>query len=144
LYVGVRPEFRVLAYRISPDDGALTTPPKRRCRAARPISRPIVKAFVFSGSYNAGCVSVTRLEDGIPVETVDVVEGLEGCHSANISPDNRTLWVPALKQDRICLFTLSDDGHLVAQSPAEVTPLRARPASYGLPSEPAVRLRGQR
>ena len=24
LYVGVRPEFRVLAYRISPDDGALT------------------------------------------------------------------------------------------------------------------------
>jgi 6-phosphogluconolactonase len=87
---------------------------------------------------------VTRLEDGIPVETVDVVEGLEGCHSANISPDNRTLWVPALKQDRICLFTLSDDGHLVAQSPAEVTPLRARPASYGLPSEPAVRLRGQR
>lgn len=24
LYVGVRPEFRVLAYRIAPDDGALT------------------------------------------------------------------------------------------------------------------------
>lgn len=64
---------------------------------------------------------MTRLEEGIPVETVDVVEGLEGCHSANISPDNRTLWVPALKQDRICLFTLSDDGHLVAQNPAEVT-----------------------
>ena len=39
----------------------------------------------------------------------------------NISPDNRTLWVPALKQDRICLFTVSDDGHLVAQDPAEVT-----------------------
>ena len=36
-------------------------------------------------------------------------------------PDNRTLWVPALKQDRICLFTLSDDGHLAAQSPAEIT-----------------------
>ncbi|MDF9345885.1 beta-propeller fold lactonase family protein [Escherichia coli] len=52
---------------------------------------------------------------------VDVVEGLDGCHSANISPDNRTLWVPALKQDRICLFTVSDDGHLVAQDPAEVT-----------------------
>ena len=64
---------------------------------------------------------MTRLDDGIPVDTVDVVEGLEGCHSANISPDNRTLWVPALKQDRICLFTLSDDGHLVAQNPAEVT-----------------------
>ncbi|WP_348253740.1 beta-propeller fold lactonase family protein, partial [Salmonella enterica] len=39
---------------------------------------------------------------------------------ANITPANRTLWVPALKQGRICLFTLSDDGHLVAQGPAEV------------------------
>ncbi len=52
---------------------------------------------------------------------MDVVEGLEGCHSANISPDNRTLWVPALKQDRICLFTLGEDGNLTAQEPAEVT-----------------------
>ncbi|VVT53124.1 6-phosphogluconolactonase (EC [Kosakonia radicincitans] len=77
--------------------------------------------FLFSASYNAGSVSVTRLEDGIPTEIVDVVEGLEGCHSANISPDNRTLWVPALKQDRICLFTLADDGNLTAQNPAEVT-----------------------
>jgi 6-phosphogluconolactonase len=57
----------------------------------------------------------------VPTETLDVVEGLEGCHSANISPDNRTLWVPALKQDRICLFTLSEDGHLQPQDPAEVT-----------------------
>ncbi len=59
---------------------------------------------------------MTRLQDGLPVELVDVVVGLDGCHSANITPDNRTLWVPALKQDRICLFTLSDDGHLVARS----------------------------
>lgn len=66
-------------------------------------------------------MSVTPLIDGLPGETVTVVEGLEGCHSANISPDNRTLWVPALKQDRICLFNLSDDGYLAAQEPAEVT-----------------------
>lgn len=122
LYVGVRPEFRVLAYRISPDDGALTW----TAEAALPgspthISTDLQGRFIFSGSYNAGCVSVTRLDDGIPTETVEVVEGLEGCHSANISPDNRTLWVPALKQDRICLFTLGEDGKLAAQTPAEVT-----------------------
>ncbi len=63
---------------------------------------------------SAGNVSVTRLQDGLPVELVDVVEGLDGCHSANTSDNLFTLWVPALKQDRICLFTLSDDGHLVA------------------------------
>ncbi len=122
LYVGVRPEFRVIAYRIAPDDGALTF----TAEAALPgspthISTDRSGRFLFSGSYNAGCVSVTKLDDGIPTETLDVVEGLEGCHSANISPDNRTLWVPALKQDRICLFTLSEDGNLQPQEPAEVT-----------------------
>lgn len=86
LYVGVRPEFRVLAYRISPDDGALTyTAEAPLPGSPTHISTDRQGNFVFSGSYNAGCVSVTRLEEGIPVETVDVVEGLEGCHSANIS-----------------------------------------------------------
>lgn len=122
LYVGVRPEFRVLAYRIAPDDGALTFAAESALPGSPThISTDHQGRFVFVGSYNAGSVSVTRLEDGLPVELVDVVEGLDGCHSANISPDNRTLWVPALKQDRICLFDVSDDGHLVAQEPAEVT-----------------------
>ncbi|STG24274.1 6-phosphogluconolactonase [Escherichia coli] len=122
LYVGVRPEFRVLAYSIAPDDGALTFAAESALPGSPThISTDHQGQFVFVGSYNAGNVSVTRLEDGLPVGVVDVVEGLDGCHSANISPDNRTLWVPALKQDRICLFTVSDDGHLVAQDPAEVT-----------------------
>lgn len=122
LYVGVRPEFRVIAYRIAPDDGALTPV----AESALPGSPSFVSTdrkgnFLFSSSYNQACVSVTRLEDGLPVGVIDSVEGLDGCHSANISPDNRVLWVPALLQDRICLFTLSDDGTLLAQSPAEVT-----------------------
>lgn len=122
LYVGVRPEFRVLAYRIAPDDGVLTLAGESALPGSPThISTDHQGRYLFSGSYNAGCVSVTRLEEGLPVGMVDVVEGLDGCHSATITPDNRTLWVPALKQDRICLFTLSDDGHLVAQNPAEVT-----------------------
>ncbi len=121
LYVGVRPEFRVLAYRIAPDNGALTFAAEAPLPGSPThISTDRSGRFIFSASYNAGNVGVVRVQDGLPVETVDVVEGLEGCHSANISPDNRTLWVPALKQDRICLFTLSDDGKLVAQTPEEV------------------------
>ncbi|MFE4109138.1 6-phosphogluconolactonase [Kosakonia sp. YIM B13611] len=122
LYVGVRPEFRVLAYRIAPDDGALTFAAESPLPGSPThISTDRSGRFLFSASYNAGSVSVVRLDDGLPVGIVDVVEGLEGCHSANISPDNRTLWTPALKQDRICLFTLADDGNLTAQDPAEVT-----------------------
>lgn len=122
LYVGVRPEFRVIAFRIAPDDGTLT----EADHAALPgspthISTDHSGKFLFCASYNAGSVSVTPLVNGLPQPVVTTVEGLEGCHSANISPDNRTLWVPALKQDRICLFTLGDDGSLTAQAPAEVT-----------------------
>ncbi len=91
LYVGVRPEFRVLAYRIAPDDGALTFAAESALPGSPThISTDHEGQFVFVGSYNAGNVSVTRLEDGLPVGVVDVVEGLDGCHSANISPDNRS------------------------------------------------------
>lgn len=122
LYVGVRPEFRVLAYRIAPEDGALTfTVEAPLSGSPTHISTDRQGRFIFTASYNAGSVSVTPLNDGLPGEVTTLVEGLEGCHSANISPDNRTLWVPALKQDRICLFTLGDDGQLTAQTPAEVT-----------------------
>ncbi|WP_039055172.1 6-phosphogluconolactonase [Enterobacter sp. Bisph1] len=121
LYVGVRPEFRVLAYRIAPDDGALTFAAESSLPGSPThISTDRSGRFLFSASYNAGNVSVVRLNDGLPGEIVDVAEGLEGCHSANISPDNRTLWTPALKQDRICLFNLGDEGKLTAQEPAEV------------------------
>lgn len=118
LYVGVRPDFRLLAYRIAPDSGALTLAGE----AALPgspthISTDHQGRFIFSASYNASCVSVTPLQAGLPGEVVAVVEGLEGCHSANISPDNRTLWVLALQQDKICLFDLHDDGQLTAQNP---------------------------
>ena len=122
LYVGVRPEFRVLAYRIAPDDGALTYAAEAPLPGSPThISTDRKGNFIFSASYNQANVAVIRLQDGLPRDTVTVVEGLGGCHSANISPDNRTLWVPALKQDRICLFTLSDDGFLAEQTPAEVT-----------------------
>lgn len=122
LYVGVRPEFRVLAYRIAPEDGALTfTGEASLPGSPTHISTDRQGRFLFSASYNAGSVSVTPLNDGVPGEIITLVDGLEGCHSANISPDNTTLWVPALKQDRICLFTLGDDGQLTAKTPAEVT-----------------------
>lgn len=42
LYVGVRPEFRVLAYRIAPDDGALTFAAESALPVARPIFLPII------------------------------------------------------------------------------------------------------
>ncbi len=47
LYVGVRPEFRVPAYRIAPDNGALTFAGEA-ARAARRIFRPTIRAVLSS------------------------------------------------------------------------------------------------
>lgn len=48
LYVGVRPEFRVLAYRIAPDNGALTFAGEAALPGARRISPPTIRAVLFS------------------------------------------------------------------------------------------------
>lgn len=122
LYVGVRPDFRVVAYKID-GEGKL----KEAGHASLPgspthISTDRLGRFIFVGSYNDACVSVTPIgTDGLPGEPLQVIKGLDGCHSANIDLDNNTLFVPALKQDRICLFDLQENGELQPHSQTQVT-----------------------
>lgn len=122
LYVGVRPQFRVVAYQIQ-QDGKL----QEAGQASLPgspthISTDRQGRFIFVGSYNDGCVSVSPIgADGLPGEPVQVIKGMDGCHSANIDLSNRTLFVPALKQDRICLFDLQGNGELSPHKQAQVT-----------------------
>ncbi|WP_168404202.1 6-phosphogluconolactonase [Erwinia amylovora] len=121
LYVGVRPDFRVVAYQIDAE-GKL----KEAGHAPLPgspthISTDRQGRFIFVGSYNDACVSVSPIGDnGLPGEPLQVVKGLEGCHSANIDSGNKTLFVPALKQDRIALFSLDNQGKLTPCAQAEV------------------------
>ena len=122
LYVGVRPDFRVVAYQID-REGKLT----EAGHASLPgspthISTDRQGRFIFVGSYNDACVSVSPIgADGLPGEPLQVIAGMDGCHSANIDLSNQTLFVPALKQDRICLFDLQEDGQLVPHKQAQVT-----------------------
>ncbi|MGV3346870.1 6-phosphogluconolactonase [Enterobacteriaceae bacterium LUAb1] len=121
LYAGVRPDFRVLAWRIT-GDGLL----EQAGKAALPgspthISTDCDGRWLFCASYNNACVSVSPLNNGLPGEVVDIVQGLEGCHSANIDRINKTLFVPALKQDRICLYTLGDKGQLMPTQQGQVS-----------------------
>ncbi len=122
LYVGVRPDFRVLAYRIAAD-GTLTLAGEAPLPGSPThISTDRSGNFLFCGSYNDACVSVSPLgDDGLPQAPVQVINGLEGCHSANIDVHNETLLVPALKQDRICLYQLQQDGTLTPRDQAQVT-----------------------
>ncbi|WP_034943602.1 6-phosphogluconolactonase [Erwinia oleae] len=122
LYVGVRPGFRIIAYRIDAE-GKLT----EAGQASLPGSPTHISTdrrgrFIFVGSYNDACVSVSPVgEDGLPGEPLQVINGLDGCHSANIDLNNHTLYVPALKQDRICLFDLQENGTLTPHAQPQVT-----------------------
>lgn len=122
LYVGVRPDFRVVAYQIDPE-GKLTDAGHASLPGSPThISTDRQGRFIFVGSYNDACVSVSPIgADGLPGEPLQVIAGMDGCHSANIDLSNQTLFVPALKQDRICLFDLQEDGQLVPHNQAQVT-----------------------
>lgn len=121
LYVGVRPNFRVLAYKIAAD-GSLTLAGEAPLPGSPThISTDRHGNFLFSGSYGDACVSVSPINrDGLPQAPIQVINGLDGCHSANIDLDNQTLFVPALKQDRICLYQLGEDGQLTPRPQAQL------------------------
>lgn len=122
LYVGARPDFRVIAFRIA-EDGTLT----EAGQASLPGSPSHISTdrngrFLFSASYNDASFSISPIgTDGLPQEPSQVIGGLEGCHSANADISNQTVFVPALKQDRICLYSLSADGKLEPRQQAQVT-----------------------
>lgn len=122
LYVGVRPNFRVLAYRIAADGTLSEAGEAPLPGSPTHISTDRQGNFLFCGSYNDACVSISPIgSDGLPQAPSQVIGGLEGCHSANIDVKNQTLFVPALKQDRICLFQLGSDGSLTPAAQAQVT-----------------------
>ncbi|QGY28473.1 6-phosphogluconolactonase [Pantoea cypripedii] len=122
LYVGVRPNFRVLAYRIAADGSLSEAGEAPLPGSPTHISTDRPGNYLFCGSYNDACVSVSPIgSDGLPQAPSQVIGELDGCHSANIDVKNQTLFVPALKQDRICLFQLNSDGSLTPRPQAQVT-----------------------
>ncbi|WP_029687260.1 6-phosphogluconolactonase [Tatumella saanichensis] len=121
LYVGVRPEFRVIAYHIAAD-GTLS----EAGEAALPGSPTYLNIdqqghSLFAGYYHDGLVSVSPLDaSGLPQAVAQTLSGMDGCHSVNIRQDNSVLYAPALKQDRICAFRLDSEGRLNENANAQV------------------------
>lgn len=113
LYVGVRPHFGVISYRIS-QEGKLT----KAGQASLPGSPNYLNIdqygrYLFCASYHHGLCSISPIDQqGLPQAPRQVIEELEGCHSVNLDLSQRLLFVPALLQDRICLYQLTDEGKL--------------------------------
>lgn len=122
LYVGVRPDFRVLSYRID-EQGKLTEAGVASLPGSPThLSTDNDGRFLFSASYSGACVSVSPIgADGIVGEPIQQLDGLEGCHSTNIDPTNSVVWAPCLKEDRIRLYDLGETGELSVHRQSEMT-----------------------
>ncbi|AKC32185.1 6-phosphogluconolactonase [Candidatus Pantoea carbekii] len=116
LYMGMRPNFCVLTYRIA-DDGTLSLVSE----AALPGSPTYISTdrqgkYLFCSSYNDCCLSVNPIDhNGLPQLPIQVIRNLLGCHSVQINPTNQKLFVPALKEDRIYMFQLNSNGMLLSE-----------------------------
>lgn len=66
----------------TPDNGALTFAAKLRCQAATHITDRLA---ALSAPTIRGCVSVTPLHDGLPGETITVVESWKAALLGQIS-----------------------------------------------------------
>ncbi|MBT0727027.1 6-phosphogluconolactonase [Rosenbergiella australiborealis] len=121
LYAGVKPEFRVAAWKIGPT-GMLTWLDEAPLPgSATYISTDRDGDALYIGYYHDGFVSYGALDaQGRPSEPTQVISGLEGCHSANINIENNQLYVPALKQDRICVYPLRADKSLDEASVTQI------------------------
>lgn len=121
LYVGVRPAFGVVSYRIE-EDGRL----QEAGMAPLPggpthISTDLQGRYLFSVSYSGNCASVSPIgEDGVVAAPLQEINGLTAPHSANIDPTNQLVLIPCLKEDRIRLFDLSPQGQLAPHSQPEI------------------------
>ncbi len=118
LYVGVRPEFGVLTYRID-HEGKL----EQAAMAPLPGSPTHVGVdlqgrFLFSASYSFNNVSIHPInEKGEALAPLHVLEDIQAPHSANIDPTNQLLMIPALKEDQIRLFDFSSQGEATPHQP---------------------------
>ncbi len=121
LYVGVRPSFSAISYHI--DAKGLLTQVGSASLPGSPthLSTDKLGRFLFSASYSGETLSVSPIDaQGIVGEPIQQLDGLSGCHSSNIDPENRVLWAPCLKEDRIRLYDVSAAGELSVAAQAEL------------------------
>ncbi|WP_445494270.1 6-phosphogluconolactonase [Photorhabdus sp. SF281] len=121
LYVGVRPQFSIVTYQINSDGTLVQQGISPIPGSPTHIATDRQGRFLFSVSYSYNNLSVNPIDDqGIAGAPVQIIEGLQAPHSANIDWDNRQLLVPCLKGDHIRIFEMTEEGYLTEKRAEEV------------------------
>lgn len=122
LYVGIRPQFSIVTYQIGSSGELVQQGISSIPGSPTHISTDKQGRFLFSASYSYNNLSVSLIdEQGIVGEPVQVIEGLQAPHSANIDWDNKQLLVPCLKEDHIRIFEMTEEGYLTEKRAEEIT-----------------------
>lgn len=119
LYIGVRPAFGVVSYRI--DERGLLTEAGMAPLPGGPtqLTTDLQGTTLYSVSYSGSCLSVSPIdEQGIVGAPQQTLEGLTHCHSANVDTTHQVLWVPCLQEDRIRRYGIGAAGRLTPLTPA--------------------------
>ncbi|TNH44352.1 6-phosphogluconolactonase [Photorhabdus luminescens] len=122
LYVGIRPQFSIVTYQIGSGGELVQQGISSIPGSPTHISTDKQGRFLFSASYSYNNLSVSLIdEQGVVGEPVQIIEGLQTPHSANIDWDNKQLLVPCLKEDRIRIFEMIEEGYLTEKRAEEIT-----------------------
>lgn len=118
LYVGIRPQFGVVTYKINKNgmliEEAISSLP---CSPTH-LSTDLKGTHLYCSSYNGSCVTFSKInKHGVASEPMKIINGLNNCHSANVDTTNRVLWVSCLKEDSIRLFNIEYNGNLTSHQP---------------------------
>lgn len=125
LYVGVRPEFAVLTYKIAHDGKLEQAGMSPLPGSPTHLGIDLQGRFVFSASYSYNNVSINPIaEDGVALAPQQVLENLQAPHSANIDPTNQLLMIPALKEDHIRLYDFSLKGEATPHEPVQLSTVK--------------------
>ncbi|MFB6422043.1 MAG: 6-phosphogluconolactonase [Candidatus Malihini olakiniferum] len=121
LFVGTYSSFSVISYHIGAQ-GLLTKIGSTSLPGGPThLSTDRQGRFLFSASYSSETLIVSPIDKyGIVGEPIQLLDGLSGCHSSNIDPENRVLWAPCLKEDRIRLYNVSNEGKLSVPEQSEL------------------------
>ncbi|AGB81543.1 6-phosphogluconolactonase [Serratia rubidaea] len=121
LYVGVRPAFGVVSYRIEHDGTLQEAGMAPLPGSPTHLSTDLQGRYLFAVSYSGNNATISPIgHDGVVTAPLQQLDGLTAPHSANIDPTNQLLLVPCLKEDRVRLFDLSLEGKLTPHSQQSV------------------------
>jgi len=118
LYAGIRPVHCIITYNIKTDGTLEKIGESPIPGSPNYLSLDKKKRFLFCASYRMGCLSVSRINElGIPTCPIQIIHNIDGCHYCNTGPDNTQLFVTSLKKNCIYLYSLTEYGLLLENTP---------------------------